>query len=273
MRLTRAWIAAAIVMAACDTYDSSVDPDELGRPTDLRYQLVPSGGPDRPEGILLSWTDPNDGRVADFVVYSRGSTSDRWHRRAATTSTTFHDVGIPHLEYYVVSEDVDGNESRPSNTVTVDERNRLPRPLTLTSISLDRAVQLAWAANARTADPSMFDYYRVYSTTYDLDADVCSEANWVLEGTTVSEDFLATGLTNGAPRCFGVSAVSRDGHESVWSDLRSDTPRYDARNVLIDAYEVLPGTSGFRFFQATGSVFGAVTSGDRSDLDFRVERR
>lgn len=273
MRVARAWLAAAAMLVACDPYDS-VDPGrELGSPSDLRYQLVPSGDPERPEGILLSWTDPNDDRVTAFVVYSRGSSTDRWHRRAATTSTTFHDAGVPHLEYHVRSEDADGNESRGSNTVRVDERNQLPRPATLISVSLDQAVQLSWAANARLADPTLFDYYRIYSTVYDFDAGVCIEASWVLEGTTVSEDFLVTGLANGAPRCFAVTTVSRRGHESLWSDLRSDTPRYDARNVLVDAFEVLPATSGFRFHQPAGNVFGAVLSGDRSDIDFRVERR
>jgi hypothetical protein len=142
---------------------------ELGPPTNLTYQLLPSGDPTAPDGVLLRWTEPSDSRVADYVVYSRGTTSAQWSRRGATTSNSFHDAGIPHLQYYVVAEDASGIESRGSNAVTLEERNRLPAPTTVTSITLDRAIQLAWTANARTGSPTVFDYYRVYSTLYNLD--------------------------------------------------------------------------------------------------------
>ena len=263
----------AIGIAACTEIDEDLGPDELEAPSDLVYQLMPSGDPEVPNGILLRWTDPGDQDIDRFVIYSRGSTGADWSRRGATTSNTFHDAGIPHLQYYVVSEDGAGSQSLPSNSITVDERNRLPAPNTLISVSLDRAIQMSWAPNARNADPDLFDYYRLYSTPYDLDQNVCDGAFWVLEGTTVSEDFLATGLTNGAPRCFAVSTVSRDGHESLWSDLRADTPRYDSRNILIFATQDSLPASGFRFhFPATGEM-GAVLAGSRTDIDFKLDRR
>jgi hypothetical protein len=273
MRRSFVWMLFAIGIAACTEYDRGLGPDELEAPSDLTYQLVPSGDPDEPSGILLTWTDPGDADIEVFAIYSRAASGDPWSRRAATTSTTFHDAGIPHLQYYVVSEDGAGNQSRASNSITVDERNRLPAPSTLLSVSLDRAVQLSWSPNARNADPSMFDYYRVYSTLYDLDANLCDGDLWVLEGTTVSEDFLATGLTNGAPRCFAASTVSRDGHESVWATPRADTPRYDSRNILLFAAQDSLAASGFRFhFPSTGTM-GAVVAGNRTDIDFRLDRR
>ncbi|MGH7664554.1 MAG: hypothetical protein ACRENI_09710 [Gemmatimonadaceae bacterium] len=269
MSMRRLSCALLLVAAGCS---DPVEPrsSDLADPLDLTYQLIPSGFPEEPSGILLSWIEPNDSRVASYVIYSRASTSDQWSRRAETTSSTFHDAGFPHLQYFVASVDEFGDESSGSNVITVDERNRLPAPTFLGSISLDGAIQLAWPANARTGAPDLFDYYRVYSTVYDLDANICEGDFWVLEGTTVSEDFLATGLANGAPRCFAVSTVSRDGHESLWTSPRADTPRYDARNVLIDAVEAVPATSGFLFDD--GSSFGVVTSGTRTDIDFRVER-
>lgn len=273
MRRSMVGIAYLIGILACTDYEGDLGPDELGAPSDLTYQLVPSGDPAAPDGVLLRWTDPGDADISHFVIYSRGSTNNSWSRRAATTSSTFHDAGIPHLQYYVVSEDANGSQSRPSNTVTVDERNRLPAPSTLVSVSLDRAIQLSWSANARNASPTLFDYYRVYSTPYDLDRNLCDANLWVLEGTTVSEDFLVTGLANGAPRCFAVSTVSRDGHESVWTTPRADTPRYDARNVLIFVAQDSLAASGFRFhFPSTGAM-GSVVAGDRGDIDFRLERR
>jgi hypothetical protein len=268
----RVSVLLLLVLGACsDTYYQNSF--SLGEPTDLSYQLIPSGDPAVPDGVLLRWTDANDDRVTDYVVYSRPSTGASWDRRGATTSNTFHDAGVPNLQYYVTSEDIDGRESRASNVITIDERNRLPAPSDLISVSLDRAIQLSWPSNARVYDPGLFDYYRVYSTPYDLDLNLCDDQSWALEGTTVSEDFLSTGLPNGVPRCFAVSTVSRDGHESVWSPARADTPRYDARNVYVDAYQAAPATSGFRFFDPSTQAFGLVTSGSRTDLDFRIDQR
>jgi hypothetical protein len=112
----------------------------------------------------------------------------------------------------------------------------------------------------------------VYSTPYNLDTGVCSGSDWVLEGTTVSEDFIASGLANGVPRCFAVSTVSRDGHESEWSTPRADTPRYDARNVLLYAESASLGSSGFSFYLPATNQYGLVTSGSRSDIDLRLEQ-
>ncbi|MBC7791985.1 MAG: fibronectin type III domain-containing protein [Anaerolineae bacterium] len=277
MRTSLVLLVAALALTACTRYgDDITDPGSdtgVEAPSDLRYELIPSGDAGTPDGILLRWTDPGDVRIESFVVYSRGSTSGNWSRRAQTTSSSFHDGGIPHLQYYVAALDDFGNESRPSNTITVDERNQLPAPTQIVSVSLDRAIQLSWPTNSRDAAPSLFGYYRVYSAPYDLDQDLCDDANWVLEGSTVSEDFLATGFANGAPRCFTVSAISTDGHESVWARPRSDTPRYDARNIVVYARESALPKSGFRFFDAASVAFGSVVAGDRSDIDFRVERR
>jgi hypothetical protein len=275
--LLRAAFLVAALAACTDGYTTepggSGGSADLEAPTNLTYQLLPSGDPSAPDGILLRWTAPNDSRIADFVVYSRASTTASWSRRASTTSNTFHDAGIPHLQYYVTAEDAAGRESRGTNAITVDERNRLPAPSSVTSISLDRAIQLAWPANGRTGDPTLFDYYRVYSTLYNLDTGKCDDASWVLEGSTVSEDFLVTGLANGVPRCFDVSTVSRDGHESAWAAPHHDTPRYDARNVIVDASQVAAATSGFRFDDPSTQRFGAVLQGTRTDLDFRIDRR
>jgi len=94
----------------------------------------------------------------------------------------------------------------------------------------------------------------------------------VLEGPTVSEDFISSGLTNGVPLCFAVSAVSTDGHESNWSTPTYDTPRFDARNILLTAYQVTPATSGFSFYDPATQTVGLVTSGARTDIDFRLDQ-
>jgi hypothetical protein len=266
-------IAAVLAVAACTDITTDGTSARLPEPTGLTYELMPSGNPDSPEGVLLAWDDVADETVSAYVVYSRYSTTDRWHRRAETTSPTFHDAGVPALQYQVVTRDEGGDESGPSNTVTIDSRLRLPSPTGLVSISLYRAVQLSWSSASRLSDAAHFGYYRVYSSIFNSAQDRCDDNLWVLEGTTVSDDFLVTGLTNGVRYCFAVSTISIDGHESLWSASRDDTPRYDARNVIVDAFEVAPATSGFDFYDPTSSLKGVVTSGTRAGIDFRLERR
>lgn len=274
MRLLRPLTAAALLISflgACDLEELVGGADDYD-PTDLTYRLIPSGDPEIPQGIILEWTPPTSPEVSAFDVYARSSAGGDWILRATTTSPSFHDAGVPQLQYFVVATDEDGNELGRSESVTVDERNRLPAPAELLSITLNRAVQLSWSRNSRDAAPTQFDHYRVYSAPYETAANRCTPGAWAFEGSTVTEAFLAANLPNGVTRCFAVSAVSRDGHESSWSPVRNDTPRPDARGVVIDAFEVKPATSGFLFADAAGR-FGVVTDGSRADVDFRVERR
>jgi hypothetical protein len=262
-------LALVLPLAACE-----IDPLGIGspdEPTNLTYQLMPSGDPDVPLGVVLTWEPPSNGEALTYEVYGRSATSGDWSRRATTTSPSFHDAGIPQLQYYVAAHDEEGREMGRSDIVTIDERNRLPAPQSLTSVSLNRAIHLTWSDNAVDADPEMFDHYRVYSSSYTAGSGVCTD-DWSLEGTTVSDGFLSANLPNGAARCFAVSAVSKDGHESAWSSPRLDTPRYDARNVLVHASSAQPQTSGFLFYDEIAHAYGVVGSDLRVDNDLVVER-
>lgn len=155
-----------------------------------------------------------------------------------------------------------------------------PVPTGLVSTSLDGAVALAWDDNAFTADPARFQNYRVFSTTFDIDADPprCG-TSWLLEGSTVAPEFLVGALENGRPRCFAVSAVSVDQAESARSEPRGDTPRPDARNVAVYATQVRNEASGFRFWDdlnrdgvAQPGELGLVRAGSDPGIDFRVEQ-
>src|SRR5262249_20002079 len=147
-----------------------------------------------------------------------------------------------------------------------------------TSVSLNGAIDLTWSDNAFLGDPNRFKWYRVYSTAYDLDQGLC-DSTWSLEGTTVAPEFLAAALSNGLPRCFGVSAVSTEGYESLGPPLRQATPRPDARNLLVWAFDENAAQSGFRFWddansdgRAQAAELGLVTDGSRTDIDFWIYR-
>ena len=279
MRRALPYSALVLALAAAACQDALyVGGSTPSTPANLFYELEPSGDPNSPLGILLSWDDVPDANLSVYRVYSRGSSSGSFGLRGETTSNTFHDNGVPHLDYYVTAVDDNGNESDASNVITVDERLQLDRPTSLTSISLNGAIHLEWTDNAYAADPARFKWYRIYSTNYDLDQGLCG-ASWLLEGTTVAPEFLASALTNGAPRCFGISAVSVEGYESLWSPLRQDTPRPDARNVLVYALQNTAAQAGFRFWndangddKGQASELGLIGSGNATDIDFRVTR-
>jgi hypothetical protein len=152
-------------------------------------------------------------------------------------------------------------------------------PTSLSSTSLDGAIALTWSDNAYVSDPSNFQNYRIYSTSYSLDEPVGCGSSWRLEGTTVAPEFVVGALTNGVPRCFSVTAVSPDGFESDRSPLQNDTPRPDSRNVVLFAVQAQSSGSGFRFWDdlnhdghADGSELGLVRSGTANDIDFFVDR-
>jgi hypothetical protein len=274
-----AWLAAPMLaLAACTETHLVGSGSVVATPSNLIYTVEASGTPGAPSGVLLQWDYDDDPDLTAWHVYSRGSTTDSYRLRATTTSNSFHDEGIPHLQYYVTAEDLHGAETGPSNVVTVDERLALQKPATLSSTSLNGAVALTWSDNAFLANPGRFLLYRIYSAAYDLDANLCGQA-WSLEGTTVAPEFVAAALTNGVSRCFGVSAVSREGWESLWSPLRNDTPRPDARNILLYARQVQDAGSGFRFWRdvngngaAEAGEIGLVLNGSSSLNDFSVER-
>lgn len=151
-------------------------------------------------------------------------------------------------------------------------------PATLASTSLDGAIALFWSDNSFVSDPDIFAAYHVYSTPYDLDTQECDDS-WRLEGTTVAPEFIVGALTNGVPRCYEVTAVAVDGAESDPSPFVFDTPRPDARNVVLFARQASDAESGFRFWQdlngdglADDNELGLVRSGSASDIDFAVDR-
>lgn len=266
----------AAVLSACENYltESAAIPPA---PTGLTYQLEPSGDPVSPRGVILRWDAVSHPALEVYNVYSRPTTGSEWGLRGSTTSPSFHDDGVPHIEYFVTSANADGEESEGSASVLIDERLRLPAPDSLWSISLDGAIHMAWSDNAYQADPAGFAHYRVYSALYDLDLNQCLNS-WSLEGTTVASTFLAGNLPNGQPRCFGISAVTIEGFESLWSGLRYDTPRPDGQEVVVYTAAADALHSGFRFFldaNGDGQVgpleLGLVSAASTGLMDFVVQ--
>jgi hypothetical protein len=159
--------------------------------------------------------------------------------------------------------------------------NPPPVPETLSSTSLNGGVALTWTDNAFSADPNNFQNYRVYSTSFDIEAPAGTDGcgtSWRLEGTTVAPEFLVGAMVNGVSRCFSVSAVSIDGAESNRSSTQFDTPRPDSRNQVLFSIQQNPDSSGFRFWDDDGDnvvedgELGRVRDGTSTSVDFYVDR-
>ena len=249
MRARLVVLGLAVLLAACDDSDPFVGPGNgVGAPQNLTYVVEPNGGDDLPTGILLRWDFDPDPDIAVWRIYSRPDAASGFLLRGTSTSNSFHDAGLPHLDYFVTAEDLNGVESAESNTIRVDERLALPAPDVLTGVSLDGAVALFWSDAPATGFPDEFSNYRVYSASFNLDTGLCG-VDWGLEGTTVSPEFVVGVLPNGVPRCFAVSSQHFLGYESLWSPIDDDTPRPDSRNVLLYTDAEVPGESGFSFWR------------------------
>jgi hypothetical protein len=156
-----------------------------------------------------------------------------------------------------------------------------PTPLNLVGTTLDKAVALTWDDNAFLANPSNFQNYRIYSTSYSWSTDYLAGqcgSSWQLEGTTVAPEFIVGALTDGVSRCFAVSSVGVNQAESARSAPHNDTPRPDVRNIVLYATGVQPSQSGFRFWkdangdgQIQDNELGLIVSGAGPDADFSVE--
>jgi sec-independent protein translocase protein TatC len=276
MRRTLVGLGVALVVVGCSS-ETAVPVAVLPAPTNFFYELEPSGDPAAPMGILLFWDHITSDALGAYRIYSRPDFNTDFGLRGETTSNTFHDNGPPHLEYFVVPVDFGGVEGVASPSVIMEEFLRLQSPAWLEGTSLDEAIYLVWSDNPFASEPNGFKQYRVYSADFSLDNPVCGA--WGLEGTTIAPEFVVGALPNGQPRCFGISAESIEGWESLWSPIWADTPRPDSRNVMMAAIEADAALAGFRFwFDSNGdrlasrTELGLVLDGNRTDIDFRITR-
>lgn len=219
--------SAALIAACASSAPTGSTGSTLGNPTDLTYVLLP-GAPGQPAGVLLNWVAATDPNVAEYIVYAEQSSAAGWQTLAITGSTTYYVAGPGFTQYYIASGDASGDVSSGTPPITVIYTPTIAAPDSLTGTALDSAVKLHWSADQRLANPALFAYYRVYSEPAVVSGgdNTCTTANpnFGLEGTTVSEDFVITGVPNGVPVCYGVTTVAQLGQESLLSPWVIVTP-------------------------------------------------
>jgi hypothetical protein len=226
-------VGATVAVAACGNNNNNVSApaEALGNPDSLTFLLLP-GGPDVPNGILLSWIPAADPNVTNYIAFARLADTGQFGELGTTVSSSFHQAGQPLPQYYVASQDQFGDISSGSAIISVDTAPPLPPPDAVTATGFDSASKVHWSANGRLANPALFAYYRVYSETAVVTGMTpncpTTGPDFAVEGSSVSEDFVVTGLANGTTWCYAVTTVTQDGHESVLSGWASDTPTLGA---------------------------------------------
>ena len=238
-----AFLATTAVACSNNNGSPTSQATSLGNPDSLTYLLLP-GGPDQPNGVLLSWLPATDPNVTNYVVFARNvdTGTGNFGELGITVSPSFHTAGTPLLQYYVASQDQFGDISSGTSVVTIDTAPPLPPPDTVTAVGIDSGSKIHWSSNGRTTNPALFAYYRVYSeTAVSNGTTTCPTTgpDFAVEGSSVSEDFVVTGLANdGTTWCYGVTTVTQDGHESVISQFAMATP--NAAGGSFDAHAPLP---------------------------------
>jgi hypothetical protein len=111
--------------------------------------------------------------------------------------------------------------------LTVNFADSVQTPNNLAGEAFDSAAAITWGTISQTGyNASRFEYYRVYSmpATGSGMTVTCNENALALEGTTVSNAFVVTGLADGTPVCYTVTSVSLSGLESPFATPVSITP-------------------------------------------------
>ncbi len=221
------------------------------------------------QAVHITWELSSGWNGESFRVYGKRLSDPEYFLIAEVTNCSggqcsYTDVNIVSgvsYEYYVSAVDPSsGLETASQNSVVVDVPGAAAPavPTGVLAIALDKAVYLAWDANARSGNG--FSFYRVYlEEGQDL----------FLLGETDSEGFLDLLIPNGTTATYRVTAVDENGHESAFSAGASGTPRPDFHGEWIYVYQDQPGVSGFRF-QEFDDV-DPLLDGDDVDRHFRLE--
>lgn len=218
-------VTAIVAAAGCSNGTTTpVSTVNLGNPDSLAYVLLP-GAPAQPEGVVLTWVAATDPNVTNYIVYGRADSSATWGVLAYTGQTEYFDTS-PLGQYYIASEDEEGDISSGTSPVNVDTAPPIPAPTGLAGTPLDSGAALTWSDSVQNAHASIFGYYRVYSEPATGSPASCPAAGsgFGLEGTTASVDFVVLGIANGTTVCYGVTSVSSLGQESALSSWIMVTP-------------------------------------------------
>lgn len=158
--------------------------------------------------IDLSWIASTDNvGVQDYTIYRNGEPA------GATAENTYSDSVAPSTTYtyYVIAEDNAGNQSVPSDTLTVTTADSLALPTMPTLLAPADASAINTTSPLLSWTPSrLVDYYRIYIDTLP---------STTINDSTSSIDARLQDLSVGTTYYWSVGAVNRNGEtrSPTWS--------------------------------------------------------
>lgn len=207
------------------TIDNSIPPDEEApsAPSGLDASL------DSSNSAQLSWSVASDNvGVLGYIVYRNGVDV------GSTSGTSFLDGGLDpssSYTYTVVAFDEAGNESGPSNEVTVSTPNPNQPPSTPGNLQAngisETQVSLSW--NPSTDDGSV-SLYRIFRDSSQI-------------GTSTTATFVDSGMSSGESHQYQVMAVDDEGSESALSLAVTGSTLPDTTSPSVPAGVQATGTT------------------------------
>ncbi len=215
------------IVRAVDTHANVSDPSSVASEIIDTIPPAPPTGLAATPGdttVALSWSPSPEADLAGYNAYYRASGATTWIKSNATLlGTTTHSVtGLTNglaYEFSVTALDTEPNESAHSAAVSATpvDSTGPAIPSGLAATAGNRSVALAWTANSE-ADLAGYNVYRS-----DAVAGTYIQINTSLLASPAYSD---TGLTNGTPYFYKVTAVDTSSNESAQSSAVSATPRY-----------------------------------------------
>lgn len=220
-------------------------------------------------GVDLWWELDDRWNGETFRVYGKRTDEAEYFFIAEVTSCSvgvclYRDINVsPELiyEYYVASVDAESAmEGASPYSVEVFVPLPLPPPVPadVEAVALDDAVYLRWSDNSSVDED--FSVYRVY---------VAGAEDDYLLGETDSPGFIDFLAENGETGTYYVTSVDVQGHESNASRVVESTPRPDYKGEVVQSYQSVKKSSGFRFQESDENE--AIMDGDAAGRHFRIE--
>ena len=213
---------------------SSIEVSQLSQsdPTPPSTPTLPLAQP-AGEQVSLSWqasSDPESG-VSQYKIYrATNSGNETLLTPVAGGALSYVDRAVlPGTAYFYQVTAINGaglESSRSPEVSAITGNNPPAAPVGLTAQAGDQQVKLTWNANTEIDLAS----YKIYQAIDTGPLQFVSTTPAMVNNSTVS------GLVNGAPYRFAVSALDNAGYESTLSDQVSVAPTNDAGGSLADDF-------------------------------------